>query len=652
MPGSRAQVYNIFVQFFMFSIAQKIKNWGKDSAPSFSSTVKDDAIARVAIAEDGSIVYASTSFCALSHLMSERTHHIQATSVIKFLDVDEKALIKDFRSGLHSVHINGHKETLDFQFDWLTMSDDKRYFIGYEVEESPENTSKTLIKNFESQILRARKKQENDNRPSRHTIKEKDFRHFIENSNDILLVCNASGHIVRANKAFFSLLGYCTAKLYDLSLPEILGEMNFTEQDTHFESCITGAGGKLCYIEWQRIQASHFTYYTGRDVTSIKEQERDLHRREKQLSQAESVARMGHWHWTVGEEQIEWSEELYRIFGVTIQNFCPTLYNISKTISRNDIGRVDQAFQRAIIEKNNYDMDFHITRPDGEKRFIHCEGRCALDEDGDVIALYGIMQDMTMRMLYEQELKNAKNLAERAYAAKSQFLANMSHELRTPLNAIIGFSEVMQHELLGPIGNEKYKDYVTGIHESGDLLLSLIGDILDMSKIEAGKYDLDLEEFRIEKIITSAMRMIETRAREKEVSLVYTPPENAGLCLIGDRRAFMQIMLNLLSNAVKFSKEGGNVEIIALERESYLSIKIIDHGIGIPPNKLASIIHPFEQVSSHYTRNHEGSGLGLAITKELIELHGGIMMIDSTLNIGTTVTMRLPYDASNQKKNN
>ena len=283
-------------------------------------------------------------------------------------------------------------------------------------------------------------------------------------------------------------------------------------------------------------------------------------------------------------------------------------------------------------------MDFRILRREGDVRYVWCEGRCEFDEEGEVVALYGIMQDITERVLYEKELTTARDAAERAYAAKSQFLANMSHELRTPLNAVIGFSELMQREVLGPLGNDKYKEYVTSIRESGEHLLDLIADILDMSKIEAGKYELDLQEFEIANTVKMVTQMMSGRAEESDIKLnVHIDDKKCRL--VGDRRALTQILLNLLSNAVKFTRRGGEVTLECLEREDYILFRVTDTGIGIPANRLPYVTQPFEQVACQYSRDHEGSGLGLAITKELVELHMGSLHIDSQVGHGTIVSV-------------
>jgi len=260
-----------------------------------------------------------------------------------------------------------------------------------------------------------------------------------------------------------------------------------------------------------------------------------------------------------------------------------------------------------------------------------------------VIALYGIMQDVTAQKEHERDLREAKEAAESAYASKSRFLANMSHELRTPLNAIIGFSDLISKQLLGPLGDERYLDYVGGIRESGQHLLDLITDILDMSKIEAGKYELTIEKINIVQIINATAQMMEARAIDAGLTLRCRMPED-DVIIEADRRAVKQILLNLLSNAVKFTENGGEVNVsLSVEKENVF-IRVQDTGIGIPAHRLADVTKPFEQAANAFTRQHEGSGLGLAITKDLTKLHGGDMQLESRLGVGTTVTVRLPVN--------
>jgi two-component system cell cycle sensor histidine kinase PleC len=234
-----------------------------------------------------------------------------------------------------------------------------------------------------------------------------------------------------------------------------------------------------------------------------------------------------------------------------------------------------------------------------------------------------------------------KARAEAANRTKSEFLANVSHELRTPLNAIIGFSEIMEAGLFGELGAQKYKEYCRDIHGSGQYLLDVINDILDMSKIEAGRLKLNTERFLVNGLLTDALRLMRGRASLKniEVSCAVLPPE---LKIDADKRAIKQILLNLLSNAVKFTPDGGQVHVCAHESEETIVFEISDSGIGIPANMLDQICKPFVQVVTQYTKNHKGSGLGLAISRSLIELHGGSLQISSTEGIGTTVRFLIP----------
>jgi two-component system, cell cycle sensor histidine kinase PleC len=236
-----------------------------------------------------------------------------------------------------------------------------------------------------------------------------------------------------------------------------------------------------------------------------------------------------------------------------------------------------------------------------------------------------------------------KTRAEEANQAKSKFLANMSHELRTPLNAIIGFSEIMESGMFGPLGAEKYAEYCRDIRESGQYLLDVINDILDMSKIEAGGIRLVPETVELHPLLADCLRVVSTRAGEKNLSV--SADVDPAIHLDADRRAIKQIALNLLSNAVKFTPDGGTVTVRGRLRAGAIIIAIEDDGIGIPREALRKLGRPFEQVESQLTKRHQGSGLGLAIAKSLVEMHGGAMRIRSKLGQGTMVVVRLPATA-------
>ncbi|MFZ4601603.1 MAG: ATP-binding protein [Caulobacterales bacterium] len=244
----------------------------------------------------------------------------------------------------------------------------------------------------------------------------------------------------------------------------------------------------------------------------------------------------------------------------------------------------------------------------------------------------------------EKELKKRyeveKRRAEEASKAKTNFLANMSHELRTPLNAINGFSEVIAREIFGPLGHPKYKEYASDIQASGQLLLDMIGDILDMARIEAGKFNLAPRPMDPLSAIDQAVRLMRRRAQDKQLALVVEAEDVPEI--IADHRAVKQILLNLLSNALKFT-ENGEVRLCARRRAGgWLELQVIDTGPGIEPGALQRLARPFEQVDAEYTRAHAGTGLGLALTKAFAELHGGTFDIESTVGKGTTVTIGLP----------
>jgi two-component system cell cycle sensor histidine kinase PleC len=234
-----------------------------------------------------------------------------------------------------------------------------------------------------------------------------------------------------------------------------------------------------------------------------------------------------------------------------------------------------------------------------------------------------------------------KTRAEAANRSKSEFLANMSHELRTPLNAVIGFSEIMQEQMFGPMGSGKYVEYARDIHRSGQFLLDVINDILDMSKIEAGRMQLETECFAVATVAEEILRIVAPRAFEGNVTI--NRAINPDIRVTGDRRAIKQVLINLLSNAVKFTPDGGTVTLAVESGTDHVAIRIKDTGIGIPARDIEKLGRPFEQVENQFTKTKGGSGLGLAISKSLVELHGGTLTIASTVGAGTEVTVSLPH---------
>ncbi len=252
---------------------------------------------------------------------------------------------------------------------------------------------------------------------------------------------------------------------------------------------------------------------------------------------------------------------------------------------------------------------------------------------------------ITFKERREAELQEAKDAAESANRLKSEFLANMSHELRTPLNAINGFSEMMGTQIFGPLGDSHYLEYVELINASGKHLLEIINDILDISKLESGEMEIEIEQLDLADAIETSVNMIQASADKNGVRVCKEvaqdlPPLGA------DRRKVQQILLNVLSNAVKFTPKGGTVTISATWHTSVgMIVKVADTGIGIPADKMDDITEPFVQIESSYSRRYGGTGLGLPITKALIKLHGGALQIHSQLGVGTEVSFNLPTDS-------
>lgn len=308
---------------------------------------------------------------------------------------------------------------------------------------------------------------------------------------------------------------------------------------------------------------------------------------------------------------------------------------------------IEAAFQMIVtpLPGQSFTATFRVRHSNGAYVWIESTIRGVYSPAGEFLHILSVSRDVTIRMQHELEVRAARERAESASKAKSRFLANMSHELRTPLNAVIGFTDMMRQRTFGPLGNEKYEEYATLIYDSGQLLLDLISDLLDMAKIEAGKLELNIETVDFNGTIEDSARLLRDRAEESGLELCIALPREP-LFVSADKRAVKQIMLNLLSNAIKFTPAGGNIDVAVTVSDSFATILVADTGIGIAAADLERLGNPFEQVNGDPMLAKSGSGLGLALVRALTEKHGGTLRIDSEEGVGTQVRVSFPIDAS------
>ena len=290
------------------------------------------------------------------------------------------------------------------------------------------------------------------------------------------------------------------------------------------------------------------------------------------------------------------------------------------------------------------DVRYGFKDAEGAIHWWALSGKPVFDEEGRFHCYRGVGRDITVEIEAAESLLASKEAAEIANRSKSEFLASISHELRTPLNAIIGFSELMEKEVLGPLGRGEYKDYASDIRESGRHLLDLINDILDLSKIESGKASLIEDIIEVPQIVGSSITMVKGRARNGGIDLIVDLPPEPPL-LKADSRKLKQILVNLLSNGIKFTPEGGSVSLLFEEiADGGAVLRVVDTGIGMAPKDIPVALQPFRQIDSDLNRKFEGTGLGLPLCKALCEMHDGRLEIDSGLGRGTSVAVRLPAE--------
>lgn len=367
-----------------------------------------------------------------------------------------------------------------------------------------------------------------------------------------------------------------------------------------------------------------------------------LQQSEHRLREAQQVARLGSWELDIVTKQLTWSAEVFRIFGLDPDRPEPTYEELFYYFPHDERIRFKQLVDRAIHFAEPYETDFQILRADGSCGYIFAKGQLGYTPEGEVNRLFGIAMDISDRKQVEATLQKTNAELARATRLKDEFLASMSHELRTPIAAILGMSDVLKEEIFGEL-NQKQRHYIDVISQSGNHLLSLINDILDLAKIESGKLELQLEPILVPILCSSSLSFVKQMAHNKNIKLATRLfPSDIGEINV-DRLRIEQALINLLSNAVKFTPAGGQVVLEVkqdLER-AVIYFSVSDTGIGIAPEDMPKLFESFVQIDSSLNRQYNGTGLGLALVKQIVELHKGSVKVESTLGQGSCFTIEL-----------
>jgi len=372
---------------------------------------------------------------------------------------------------------------------------------------------------------------------------------------------------------------------------------------------------------------------------------RELGIEQKRLQEIIWGTNVGTWEWNVQTGETAYNERWAEIIGYSLVEISPVSIDTWRTFTHPD----DLVGSDILLQKNfSRELEYYQC----ETRMRHKNGKWVwvLDRgkvvewtlDGKPLRMSGTRTDITKQKHAETALYESKKDAEKANNAKSEFLAAMSHDLRTPLNAIMGFSEMMRTQAFGPLGDPRYEIYANDIHDSGSLLVNLINDVLDLAKVEAGKYELEDASQNVSALIEISFRQLRKMAETSDKTLRAQTPQNTPF-LQGDRRVLIQILNNLISNAIKFSQDGGGIDVMVTQDTDHcIHISVVDTGIGMSENDIARALMPFEQADGVHSRRHEGTGLGLYLCVNFMKLFGGTLEIESEIDKGTQVTLHFP----------
>lgn len=521
-----------------------------------------------------------------------------------------------------------------------------------------ESMSRTLAqKNFEMNSYAADRERLNQALMK----KEKEYRALIDAVNDIIFETTVQGKISFLNDAWVRITGFEIEQSMDRDIFGLIHPQDQEEQRLNFAQMVAGKRGGYHFFTRLRTTSGSFRAVemsvsmvrqdgsknlrvvgTITDIEERRRAEKALGEAEKKFRAIVENAAGGIYQVTPEGQYLSANPAMAGILGYeSPEHMLREVKNAHEDIYADGRERA-QFIQKLDTLGMVRNFETQIFTKDGQKIWISENARAIRDEDGNVLYYEGSIENISKRKEIEIKLREAKVQSDLSSRAKSEFLANMSHELRTPLNAIIGFSEIIKNEVLGPLSSGQYKEYVRDIHDSGKRLLTIINEILDVSRIETGQRSLNEGVVELSRISKSCISFVRPKAEQGGLTLINLMDGKAPK-LIGEELAIKQILLNLLSNAVKYTGEGGRVTLShEIDHDGQLRISVTDTGIGLDEAEIKKALSPFGQVETAFNRAGSGAGLGLTLVDSLMKLHGGRLELFSKKGVGTTATVVFP----------
>lgn len=490
------------------------------------------------------------------------------------------------------------------------------------------------------------------------------FEYFVNESPDLVCVTDVASKFLMVNEAFVKVLGYTREELLNKPI------LDFVHPDDHeitivssqkllkfhkvidFENTLIKKNGELVHLQWiaNYDPEKKKLYSLARDITEIRKTQEKLLSSESSLNEAQRIAKIGSWDFQLSSNELYWSNELYKIFGLEKIANDTELYNkYLACFLPKDVEDLKKNIKKTILKRIPYEMEHKILLPNQTTKWVFCTGVAVIDDNNHVTALKGVVQDITQKKEISKNIK-AKENAEAANKAKSDFLANMSHEIRTPLNGIVGFTDL----LLKTKFDKDQLEYLTIVNQSANVLMEIINNILDFSKIESGTFELNLEEIDVHELSIQIINLFKYEANHKKIDLLLHIDHDVPQFILGDSFRLKQILVNLLSNAMKFTSVG-HIKLILKNIKSddttaKIKFSVIDTGIGIKTQNQEKIFKSFIQADNTTTRKYGGTGLGLAISNQLLALTNSKLKLSSSLGKGSEFFFAIEFKVLNQKQ--